>query len=135
MFYSNAFWSVLASITIRIIISKGYVVVVSPYNFLNTIFYFYFKFYEIPSNQTKIEGEKVKFDCKTSFSENVTIRWYREMVPVVNSQTNITITKSGSLILNEAIADDSGKYICEIYDNFGLVGRAEAFLNVECWFN
>lgn len=57
------------------------------------------------------------------------------MVPIGNSPSNITTTNSGSLILNEVFADDSGKYICEIYDNFGLVGRAEAYLNVECLFN
>lgn len=54
------------------------------------------------------------------------------MVQIRNTPTIATTTNTGSLIINNVTSDDSGKYICEIYDNFGLVGSAEAYLNIEC---
>lgn len=106
-------------------------------NFLLLFFKLYFfliflTIFKIPSNQTKLEGETAQFDCQTTFSENIIIRWYREIVPIGKPQTHITTTNTGSIIINEVSADDCGKYICEIHDNLRLIGRAEAYLNIEC---
>lgn len=89
-----------------------------------------------PTNQTKLEGEKVVFTCEArSLPSNVTVRWFREGAPIkeVSSlETRISIKMDGSLEINPVSADDSGQYLCEVSNGIGEPQTASAYLNVEC---
>ncbi|CAD6998038.1 unnamed protein product [Ceratitis capitata] len=89
-----------------------------------------------PTNQTKLEGEKVIFSCEAkAMPGNVTVRWFREGSPVrevASLETRVTIRKDGSLIINPVSADDSGQYLCEVTNGIGDPQSASAYLNVEC---
>ncbi|XP_023158729.1 protein turtle isoform X1 [Ceratitis capitata] len=88
-----------------------------------------------PTNQTKLEGEKVIFSCEAkAMPGNVTVRWFREGSPVrevASLETRVTIRKDGSLIINPVSADDSGQYLCEVTNGIGDPQSASAYLNVE----
>ncbi|XP_063222790.1 protein turtle isoform X3 [Bacillus rossius redtenbacheri] len=103
--------------TARVIIAGGAVIMVPP------------------TNQTKLEGEKVQFSCEAkALPGNVTVKWYREGVPVKEVpalETRVTIRRDGSLIVNPVSADDSGQYVCEVTNGIGDPQSASAFLNVE----
>jgi Immunoglobulin domain len=89
-----------------------------------------------PTNQTKLEGEKAQFSCEAkALPGNVTVKWYREGVPVkeVSSlETRVTVRRDGSLIVNPVSADDSGQYTCEVTNGIGEPQTAAAYLNIEC---
>ncbi|XP_039952935.1 protein turtle isoform X5 [Bactrocera tryoni] len=103
--------------TARVIIAGGAVIMVPP------------------TNQTKLEGEKVIFSCEAkAMPGNVTVRWFREGSPVrevASLETRVTIRKDGSLIINPVSADDSGTYLCEVTNGIGDPQSASAYLNVE----
>lgn len=103
--------------TARVIIAGGAVIMVPP------------------TNQTKLEGEKVQFTCEAkAMPGNVTVRWFREgaLVREVSAlETRVTIRKDGSLIINPVSADDSGQYTCEVSNGIGDPQSASAYLNVE----
>ncbi|XP_053958670.1 protein turtle isoform X3 [Anastrepha ludens] len=103
--------------TARVIIAGGAVIMVPP------------------TNQTKLEGEKVIFSCEAkAMPGNVTVRWFREGSPVrevASLETRVTIRKDGSLIINPVSADDSGQYLCEVTNGIGDPQSASAYLNVE----
>ncbi|XP_032592073.1 protein turtle isoform X2 [Drosophila grimshawi] len=88
-----------------------------------------------PTNQTKLEGEKVIFSCEAkAMPGNVTVRWFREGSPVrevATLETRVTIRKDGSLIINPISADDSGQYLCEVTNGIGDPQSASAYLSVE----
>lgn len=89
-----------------------------------------------PTNQTKLEGEKVQFSCEAkALPGNVTVKWFREGAPlkeVASLETRFTIKKDGSLVVNPVSADDSGLYLCEVSNGIGEPQSASAYLNVEC---
>ncbi|XP_030380444.1 LOW QUALITY PROTEIN: protein turtle [Scaptodrosophila lebanonensis] len=103
--------------TARVIIAGGAVIMVPP------------------TNQTKLEGEKVIFSCEAkAMPGNVTVRWFREGSPVrevASLETRVTIRKDGSLIINPVSADDSGQYLCEVTNGIGDPQSASAYLSVE----
>lgn len=89
-----------------------------------------------PTNQTKLEGEKVEFTCGAkAMPGNVTVRWSRDgaFVKTISSlETRVTIKKDGSMVINPVSADDSGQYLCEVSNGIGDPQSASAYLNVEC---
>lgn len=91
-----------------------------------------------PTNQTKLEGEKVQFSCEAkALPRNVTVQWTRENVPVKEIaalETRVSIRHDGSLVINPVSADDSGQYQCEVTNGIGDPQSASAYLNVECKF-
>lgn len=95
-----------------------------------------------PTNQTKLEGEKVQFSCEAkALPGNVTVKWFREGAPVAEVaalETRVTIRRDGALVINPVAADDSGQYLCEVSNGIGDPQSASAYLNVECkqdyWF-
>ncbi|KAH8237979.1 hypothetical protein KR032_010057 [Drosophila birchii] len=103
--------------TARVIIAGGAVIMVPP------------------TNQTKIEGDKVIFSCEAkAMPGNVTVRWYREgslVREVAALETRVTIRKDGSLIINPIKPDDSGQYLCEVTNGIGDPQSASAYLSVE----
>ncbi|KAF2894818.1 hypothetical protein ILUMI_11357 [Ignelater luminosus] len=103
--------------TARVIIAGGAVIMVPP------------------TNQTKLEGEKVQFNCEAkALPGNVTVKWFREGAPVrevAALETRITIRRDGSLVVNPVSADDSGQYLCEVSNGIGEPQSASAYLNVE----
>ncbi|CAL7934635.1 unnamed protein product [Xylocopa violacea] len=88
-----------------------------------------------PTNQTKLEGEKVQFSCEAkALPGNVTVRWFREGAPVTEVSaldTRVSIKTDGSLVINPVSADDSGQYLCEVTNGIGDPQSASAYLNVE----
>ncbi|XP_077291593.1 protein turtle-like isoform X2 [Arctopsyche grandis] len=88
-----------------------------------------------PTNQTKLEGEKVQFSCEAkALPGNVTVKWFREGAPVkevASLETRVTIKRDGSLVINPVAADDSGQYLCEVSNGIGEPQSASAYLNVE----
>ncbi|XP_017772989.1 PREDICTED: protein turtle isoform X2 [Nicrophorus vespilloides] len=103
--------------TARVIIAGGAVIMVPP------------------TNQTKLEGEKVQFSCEAkALPGNVTVKWFREGAPVKEVtalETRVTIRKDGALVVNPVSADDSGQYLCEVSNGIGEPQSASAYLNVE----
>nr|CAH7765601.1 unnamed protein product [Callosobruchus chinensis] len=103
--------------TARVIIAGGAVIMVPP------------------TNQTKLEGEKVQFNCEAKAQPgNVTVRWFREGAPVkelASLETRVTIRRDGSLVINPVSSDDSGQYLCEVSNGIGEPQSASAYLNVE----
>ncbi|KAK9693367.1 Fibronectin type III domain [Popillia japonica] len=103
--------------TARVIIAGGAVIMVPP------------------TNQTKLEGEKVQFNCEAkALPGNVTVKWFREGAPVKEVaalETRVTIRRDGSLVVNPVSADDSGQYLCEVSNGIGEPQSASAYLNVE----
>ncbi|KRT78950.1 Immunoglobulin, partial [Oryctes borbonicus] len=103
--------------TARVIIAGGAVIMVPP------------------TNQTKLEGEKVQFNCEAkALPGNVTVKWFREGAPVrevAALETRVTIRRDGSLVVNPVSADDSGQYLCEVSNGIGEPQSASAYLNVE----
>lgn len=89
-----------------------------------------------PTNQTKLEGEKVEFTCGAkAMPGNVTVRWSRDgaVVKSISSlETRVTIKKDGSMVINPVSADDTGQYLCEVSNGIGDPQSASAYLNVEC---
>lgn len=89
-----------------------------------------------PTNQTKLEGEKVQFSCEAkALPGNVTVKWFREGAPVAEVaalETRVTIRRDGALVINPVAADDSGQYLCEVSNGIGDPQSASAYLNVEC---
>lgn len=92
-----------------------------------------------PTNQTKLEGEKVEFTCGAkAMPGNVTVRWSRDgtFVKSISSlETRVNIKKDGSMVINPVSADDSGKYLCEVSNGIGDPQSAFAYLNVECEYH
>lgn len=92
-----------------------------------------------PTNQTKLEGERVEFTCEAkALPGNVTVRWFREGAPVTEvsaMETRVTIKRDNSLVIQPASADDSGQYLCEVSNGIGDPQTASAYLNVECKFD
>ncbi|XP_013175214.1 PREDICTED: protein turtle-like [Papilio xuthus] len=88
-----------------------------------------------PTNQTKLEGEKVQFSCEAkALPGNVTVKWFREGAPVAEVaalETRVTIRRDGALLINPVAADDSGQYLCEVSNGIGDPQSASAYLNVE----
>ncbi|KAJ2942621.1 hypothetical protein O0L34_g2088 [Tuta absoluta] len=88
-----------------------------------------------PTNQTKLEGEKVQFSCEAkALPGNVTVKWFREGAPVAEVaalETRVTIRRDGALVINPVAADDSGQYLCEVSNGIGAPQSASAYLNVE----
>ncbi|XP_048480343.1 protein turtle isoform X2 [Plutella xylostella] len=88
-----------------------------------------------PTNQTKLEGEKVQFTCEAkALPGNVTVKWFREGAPVAEVaalETRVTIRRDGALVINPVAADDSGQYLCEVSNGIGAPQSASAYLNVE----
>ncbi|XP_024943849.1 protein turtle [Cephus cinctus] len=88
-----------------------------------------------PTNQTKLEGEKVQFSCEAkALPGNVTVRWFREGAPINEVSalnTRVSIRMDGSLVINPVRADDSGQYLCEVTNGIGEPQSASAYLNVE----
>ncbi|XP_058803605.1 protein turtle-like isoform X3 [Phymastichus coffea] len=88
-----------------------------------------------PENSTKLEGEKVTFQCEAkAMPGNVTVRWYREgslISEVSELDTRASIKMDGSLVINPVSADDTGTYLCEVTNGIGEAQTASAFLNVE----
>ncbi|XP_044008135.1 protein turtle isoform X3 [Aphidius gifuensis] len=88
-----------------------------------------------PTNQTKLEGERVQFPCEAkALPGNVTVRWFREGAPVTEVSeldTRVSIKKDGSLVINPVSADDTGQYLCEVTNGIGEPQSASAYLNVE----
>ncbi|XP_043474401.1 protein turtle-like isoform X2 [Leptopilina heterotoma] len=103
--------------TARVIIAGGAVIMVPP------------------TNQTKLEGEKVQFSCEAkALPGNVTVRWYREgaLVTEVSAlDTRASVRMDGSLVINPVSAEDSGQYLCEVTNGIGEPQTASAYLNVE----
>ncbi|CAH1159818.1 unnamed protein product [Phaedon cochleariae] len=103
--------------TARVIIAGGAVIMVPP------------------TNQTKLEGEKVQFNCEAKAQPgNVTVKWFREGAPVrelASLETRVTIKRDGSLVINPVSSDDSGQYLCEVSNGIGEPQSASAYLNVE----
>ncbi|XP_074039416.1 protein turtle isoform X4 [Leptinotarsa decemlineata] len=103
--------------TARVIIAGGAVIMVPP------------------TNQTKLEGEKVQFNCEAKAQPgNVTVKWFREGAPVkelASLETRVTIRRDGSLVINPVSSDDSGQYLCEVSNGIGEPQSAWAYLNVE----
>ncbi|XP_063990068.1 protein turtle isoform X2 [Diachasmimorpha longicaudata] len=103
--------------TTRVVIAGGAVIMVAP------------------TNQTKLEGEKVQFPCEAkALPGNVTVRWFREGAPVTEVSeldTRVSIRKDGSLVINPVSADDTGQYLCEVTNGIGEPQSASAYLNVE----
>ncbi|XP_018573368.1 protein turtle isoform X3 [Anoplophora glabripennis] len=103
--------------TARVIIAGGAVIMVPP------------------TNQTKLEGEKVQFNCEAKAQPgNVTVKWFREGAPVkelASLETRVTIRRDGSLVINPVSSDDSGQYLCEVSNGIGEPQSASAYLNVE----
>ncbi|KAK3923149.1 Protein turtle [Frankliniella fusca] len=101
--------------TARVIIAGGAVIMVPP------------------TNQTKLEGEKVEFTCEAkALPGNVTVRWFREGAPVQEAlEKRVDIRRDGSLIVNPVSADDSGLYLCEVTNGIGDPQSASAYLSVE----
>lgn len=89
-----------------------------------------------PTNQTKLEGERVNFSCEArALPGNVTVRWFREGAPVSEVtalDTRVSIRMDGDLVINPVSADDSGQYLCEVTNGIGDPQTASAYLNVEC---
>lgn len=92
-----------------------------------------------PTNQTKLEGEKIQFPCEAkALPGNVTVRWFREGAPVTEVSeldTRVSIRKDGSLVINPVSADDTGQYLCEVTNGIGEPQSASAYLNVECKYH
>ncbi|KAK9870180.1 hypothetical protein WA026_006267 [Henosepilachna vigintioctopunctata] len=103
--------------TARVIIAGGAVIMVPP------------------TNQTKLEGEKVQFNCEAKAQPgNVTVKWFREGAPVKelsSLETRVTIRRDGSLVINPVSSDDTGQYLCEVSNGIGEPQSASAYLNVE----
>ncbi|XP_060532041.1 protein turtle isoform X2 [Cylas formicarius] len=103
--------------TARVIIAGGAVIMVPP------------------TNQTKLEGDKVQFNCEAKAQPgNVTVKWFREGAPVkelASLETRVTIRRDGSLVINPVSSDDSGQYLCEVSNGIGEPQSASAYLNVE----
>ncbi|XP_072154594.1 protein turtle isoform X4 [Bemisia tabaci] len=103
--------------TARVIIAGGAVIMVPP------------------TNQTKLEGEKVQFLCEAkALPGNVTVHWTREGIPVwevAALETRVTQKKDGSLVINPVSADDSGQYQCQVSNGIGEPQIASAYLSVE----
>ncbi|KAK6640494.1 hypothetical protein RUM44_012189 [Polyplax serrata] len=103
--------------TARVIIAGGAVIMVPP------------------TNQTKLEGEKVQFTCEAkALPGNVTVKWLREGVSILEVaalETRVTTKRDGSLVVNPVNADDSGLYTCEVSNGIGEPQSASAYLNVE----
>lgn len=89
-----------------------------------------------PTNQTKLEGEKLEFPCGAkALPGNVTIQWFKDGQPVrdvTSLETRLNIKRDGTLVLNPVSSDDSGHYKCEVSNGIGDPQVASAFLNVEC---
>lgn len=89
-----------------------------------------------PTNQTKLEGDKVQFTCEAkAMPGNVTVRWYREGTLVHEVQaldSRVTVRKDNALVINPVSGDDSAMYLCEVSNGIGDPQSASAYLNVEC---
>lgn len=89
-----------------------------------------------PTNQTKLEGEKLEFPCGAkALPGNVTIQWSKDGQPIreVSSlETRLNIKRDGTLVVNPVSGDDSGLYKCEVSNGIGDPQVASAYLNVEC---
>lgn len=89
-----------------------------------------------PSNQTRLEGDKVEFTCEAKGQPgNITVKWFREGSPVRELQqleSRVAVRRDGALVVNPVSADDAGQYLCEVSNGIGEPQSASAYLNVEC---
>ena len=88
-----------------------------------------------PRNMTKLEGDRVEFICEAkALPSNITHRWFHNGVEISHLlwMENRVSIKHGMLLINPSIAEDSGRYTCEVSNGIGLPEIAEAYLNIEC---
>lgn len=88
-----------------------------------------------PRNLTKLEGDRVEFVCEAkALPSNVTHRWYHNSIEISHlpwMENRFTI-KHGTLVINPSVAEDTGRYTCEVSNGIGFPETAEASLNIEC---
>ncbi|XP_017460821.1 PREDICTED: protein turtle-like, partial [Rhagoletis zephyria] len=87
-----------------------------------------------PRNLTKLEGDRVEFVCEAkALPSNVTHRWFHNGVEISHLlwMESRVVVKHGSLLINPSIAEDGGRYTCEVSNGIGLPETAEAWLNIE----
>nr|CAD7201705.1 unnamed protein product [Timema douglasi] len=84
-----------------------------------------------PTNQTTLEGEKVRFPCEISPASNLTVEWTHDGTSISalpSLQGRASAQRDGSLVINPVTSEDSGFYSCEIVTGSD---SAMAYLNVE----
>nr|CAD7454887.1 unnamed protein product [Timema tahoe] len=84
-----------------------------------------------PTNQTTLEGEKVRFPCEISPASNLTVEWTHDgtsLSALPSLQGRASAQRDGSLVINPVTSEDSGFYSCEIMTGSD---SAMAYLNVE----
>ena len=89
-----------------------------------------------PENQTVLENAEVRIPCEGQAEPaNLTVRWYKEAIPVHKVGTlgqRTSILSDGTLQIRLITSDDYGWYTCEITNGIGRSITERAYINVEC---
>lgn len=91
-----------------------------------------------PENQTVLENAEVKIPCEGEAEPaNLTVRWYKDGIPVHKMGTlgqRTSVLSDGTLQIRLITSEDNGWYTCEITNGIGRSITERAYINVECNF-
>ena len=89
-----------------------------------------------PENQTVLENAEVRIPCEGQAEPaNLTVRWYKDGIPVHKMGTlgqRTSKLSDGSLQIRLITSEDNGWYTCEITNGIGRSITERAYINVEC---
>lgn len=89
-----------------------------------------------PENQTVLENAEVRIPCEGQAEPaNLTVRWYKDGIPVHKMGTlgqRTSILSDGTLQIRLITSEDNGWYTCEITNGIGRSITERAYINVEC---
>lgn len=82
------------------------------------------------------EGQAAEFPCAgQAHPGNLSVSWFRAGIPIktIGSLSGRGIIKpDNTLYLNKVLAEDQGKWACELTNGIGQPVGASAYLTVEC---
>ena len=89
-----------------------------------------------PRNLTVKEGQVAEFPCTgQAHPGNLSVSWFRGGFPIKTIGSlarRAQVRPDNSLYLNKVMAEDQGKWACELTNGIGQPVGASAYLAVEC---
>lgn len=80
------------------------------------------------SNMEIVEGSSVNLTCRCDGNPAPHYTWYKDNLKMLQRQGSV-------YQLTSVRSEDSGVYLCEAENTYGLINSSSVYINVECKYN